>query len=127
MNRERLEREVQSIASLPGIRCCALIEADGGLPWCGSGPTELLALTEAAVDHWRLTVRNAGAFAPLGSLRSQVLMHALGRVTLVACPGQLLLVTISAEPNGADWARWKAGVQQLHTTLRELLPAAPAH
>lgn len=118
MNRAPIEREVAALTALPGVRGAALLDLEGGLPWAAGGEAAALLMAEAASDHWRLTLRHGSTFGALGALRTQVLIHAEGRLTLVACPLNLLLVTVSAEPDTVDWRHWKSGVGRLHAVLR---------
>ncbi|HZY17867.1 MAG TPA: hypothetical protein VFE82_05255 [Ramlibacter sp.] len=118
MSGEALKREIEAMASLAGIVGCALVEMEGGLPWCSAGGDDTVPMAEAATDYWRLTLRHHHLFARLGDLTVQVLIHSCGRITTVACPKQLLLVTISAEPDKVDWTRWKEGVGRLHAAVR---------
>ncbi len=118
MNRAPIEREVGTVAAVPGVRGAALLDLEGGLPWATSGDAASLLMAEAASDHWRLTLRHGRTFGELGTLRTQVLIHADGRLTLVACPLNLLLVTVSAEPDAVDWRHWKSCVGRLHAVLR---------
>lgn len=106
------------MARLAGVLGASLVDLDAGLPWCSEGPADIVRMAEAATDYWRLTLRHGPTFEELGGLRVQVLIHARGRITSVACPPGLLLVTISAEPDSVDWAAWKAGVARVHAALR---------
>lgn len=114
MNAGELQTHLLTIQRLDGMIGCAVVDMDTGMTWESTGGDEVQHLCECATDFWRLQLRNATHYALLGELAAQVLMHAKGRITLVRCPGSLLLVCISAEPDHVDWPRWKALVHQLN-------------
>jgi hypothetical protein len=114
MNPALLAAELERLAELDGLLGCALVDADTGMIWQAAGAAggnPLIA--EAAVDYWRLYKRRSPVFGSLGELRAQVVIHSQGRLTLVACGPDLVLVSLSAEPDRVDWARWKALIGQL--------------
>jgi predicted regulator of Ras-like GTPase activity (Roadblock/LC7/MglB family) len=116
--RQALEAELDSLAQLPGMRGCAVIDTDAGMAWHTAGDAQLLQpIAEAASDYWRLFLRRRGDFEGLGEIRALVVMHAKGRITLAGCGEQLLLVCLSHEPDRVDWNRWKAGVGSLQKVV----------
>ena len=104
---------LRAMAAQPGIRGCALVDLATGMVLHGEGAPELVPIAEAASDYWRLCSRQEGVFGVLGAPRAQVVIHALGRVTIVRCGDGLLLVTLSREPEAVDWHRWKRAAQAL--------------
>ncbi|RYY92405.1 MAG: hypothetical protein EOO24_29155 [Comamonadaceae bacterium] len=119
MTSNRIERQIEAIAGLPGVVGCALVEIEGGLTWCSAGGPDIMKLAEAATDYWRLTQRHGPLLqSVLGDLRAQTFIHSEARITSVACPQGLLLVTVSGEPDAVDWRLWKACVGLLHAVVR---------
>lgn len=121
MKTERMERELEAIAAMPGMTGCAVIDTEGGMAWHTAGSAATVqSLAEAASDYWRMFLRRRGDFGDLGELRALVVMHAHGRLTLAACGEQLLLVCLSAEPDRVDWPAWKARVGALQQAVASL-------
>jgi hypothetical protein len=118
VNSAAIHQQLQALAGLPGVLGASLHDIDGALTWATAGHEDTARMTEAATDHWRLTLRHGGTFGGLARLRVQVLIHERGRITMVACPNDLLLVTVSAEPDAVDWGTWKACVGLLHAVIR---------
>jgi hypothetical protein len=125
MKQQLIQTELEQLAALAGVSSCGLVEVQAGMAWCSAGDATLATVTESATDYWRLTLRQSETFGPLGELRAQVVMHANARVTSVGCPGGLLLVCVSEEPDRVDWPAWKAGVARLRQVLAPVVaPAA---
>lgn len=121
MSHAALERELGALAQLPGLLGCALVDAATGMIWHAKGIAENdPSVGEAAIDFWRLSQRRATQFHALGELRAQVIIHASGRITLAACGPELVLVTLSAEPDRVAWDQWKTGLGKLRALTLSL-------
>lgn len=116
MNLELLRDRLEAMAALPGMRGCALVDGATGMVWLSAGDAEQLPLAEAATDYWRLCQRQE-AFAGLGRVRAQIVIHEHARVTLVRCGEGLLLVTLSHEPDAVDWKRWKHATARIEVAI----------
>ena len=114
MNSQALQDQLLAICEIDGLIGCAVIDIDTGMALKAAGSDEVQLVCESASDFWRLHLRNAKHYSLLGGLTAQVLMHAKGRITMVRCPGSLLLVCISAEPDKVNWPRWKARLGELN-------------
>jgi hypothetical protein len=101
---------VDSVAALPGMIGCALVDIETGMAWSVSGNVEKVQyVCEAASDYWRLYMRLKGEYRGLlGELAAQVMVHSRGRITIVQRSGSMLLVCLSHEPSTVDWTGWKA-------------------
>lgn len=103
--RDELAQAVGALAQRPGIRGCAVVEADSGMVWTAHG--ELAgntSLWEAASDHWRLQGRHASHYACLGGVIAAALYHADGLVALFRCATdpELLFIAVG-QHRAVDW------------------------
>jgi hypothetical protein len=114
LNSKALQDALHAICGLDGVIGCAVVDIETGMAWKTQGPEEVQQLCESASDFWRLHLRSAGHYALVGGLSAQVLIHTQGRITMVRCPGSLLLVCITAEPDRVNWSRWKSLLGDLH-------------
>ena len=118
MNSLQLSEALQSMAAMDGMEGCALVDAETGMAWQSAGHIEHVALVaEAASDYWRLYQRSRQHFQHLGALRAQVLMHAGGRITIVACGPGTLLVLLTPDQDRLDWQAWKDKTKALQALV----------
>lgn len=113
-----LVTRLQALVDGVGLAACALVDIDTGMVLAAAGDAEVIA--EAASDYWRLFRRQQPLRSALGEARAQVLIHERGRLTLTACGGGLLLVSLSAEPDRVDWQGWKRGVGGLQAAVARI-------
>ena len=104
-SKDELSQAVDTLAQRPGIRGCALVEADSGMVW--TAPGELAAqasLWEAASDHWRLHRRHAAHFGCLGDFIAVALYHADGLIAVFRCAAdpELLFIAVG-QHRAVDW------------------------
>ena len=79
MKQKALRDALQSMAAMPGLEGCALVEIEAGMVWHHAGQIEgVQTFAEAASDYWRLYNRLADQFKDLGDLKASVMMHAQG-------------------------------------------------
>lgn len=114
MKEQQLKSILQTIAAMPGLQGCALVEVDAGMVWhlAGTAP-DLQKIAEASSDYWRLYKRQRTHFGGLGELRAQVMMHADSRITMMPCGDDMLLIALSLEKTPVDWAALQAEAQHL--------------
>ena len=103
---------LESMASMPGLQGCALVELETGLVLQSAGAVMPVA-AEAARDYWRLHERHSRCFDHLGAMQAQVMVHAQQRLTLVTVGQGLLLLTFSDTAARVDWAFWQTQLSQL--------------
>jgi hypothetical protein len=123
MNQAPLETSLGAlVARYPGVRGCALVDAASGLVWHRHPDTDMHAIWEAAVDHWRLQQRLSDHFGELGRAQAIVLHHQDLKVTLlpVLRDPDVLLVSL-AEHSNVDWSAWQRDTRQLAERLRAAL------
>ena len=114
MKAAALRQELAAMAAQPGIEGCALVDAEAGMVWCTAGQTEdMQVLSEAASDYWRLSQRLSRHFAVLGDLGASIIVHTMGRVTLLPCGSGMLLVSLSSEKARIDWNDWQLRARAL--------------
>ena len=83
MTQKALRDALESMAAMPGLEGCALVEIEAGMVWHHAGQIEgVQTFAEAASDYWRLYNRLSHQFKDLGDLKASVMMHAQGRITL---------------------------------------------
>ena len=105
MKQKALRDALQSMAAMPGLEGCALVEIEAGMVWHHAGQIEgVQTFAEAASDYWRLYNRLSHQFKDLGDLKASVMMHAQGRITLLPCGTGMLLVTLTRQKSDIDWA-----------------------
>jgi hypothetical protein len=114
VNAQALQDQLLAICEIEGLIGCAVVDIDTGMALKASGSDEVQHLCECASDFWRLHSRNAKHYSLLGGLTAQVLIQTQGRVTMVRCPGSLLLVCVSSEPDKVNWSHWKARLGELN-------------
>lgn len=114
MKQQALREALESMASMPGLEGCALVEVEAGMVWHHAGQIEgVQTFAEAASDYWRLYHRLADQFQDLGELKASVMMHTHGRITLLPCGTGMLLVTLTRQKSDIDWALWQAKTREL--------------
>lgn len=114
MKEASLREALVSMADMPGVEGCALVEVDTGMVWHAAGQSEKMQLlSEAASDYWRLYKRLNGHFSELGEMRASVFMHVLSRITLMPCGKDMLLVGLTREQTPVNWSEWQSRTQQL--------------
>lgn len=106
--------ELEAMAHMKGMEGCAVVDVDTGMVWYAAGHHDNIPqLAEAAVDYWRLYERHRKHLHYMGELNAQVLMHSCGRITIVSCGRQALLIALSTERESVDWHAWKKRVKVL--------------
>lgn len=105
IDRAALAEAVEDVSRRPGIRGCAVVDASAGMIWTAHGelaPNQ--SLWEAAVDHWRLHLRNQAHFDCLGRFGAVATYHADGVLALFRCSSEpeLLFVAVGRHRE-VDW------------------------
>lgn len=121
MNEQSLRDELNRMAALPGMQGCALVEVSGGMVWYAAGRSlEMQNIAEAASDYWRLYQRLHRNFTQLGNMKAAVFMHVDGRITLMPCGKDMLLVALTHEATPVDWAQWQTQAKELALRVNQL-------
>lgn len=105
INKDSLAQAVGGLAARPGIRGCALVEAETGMVWTAHGElADQASLWEAAADHWRLHVRNAAHFDCLGRFAAVATYHVDGVMAVFRCASdpELLFIAVGRH-RAVDW------------------------
>ncbi len=116
-----LAQAVGALAERPGIRGCALVEADSGMVWTAHGElADNASLWEAASDHWRLHGRHAAHFDCLGGFIAVALYHAQGLIAVFRCATdpELLFIAVG-QHRAVDWPT----LQRMGMRVGELVAA----
>lgn len=121
MKQKQLRDALESMAALPGLEGCALVEIEAGMVWHYAGQIDgVQTFAEAASDYWRLYHRLADQFKGLGDLKASVMMHADGRITLLPCGTGMLLVTLTRQNAAIDWTLWQEKTKELARFVDEI-------
>lgn len=119
MKTTEIREKIESMAALPGITACALVDGETGMVWHASSQTEgAEVLAEAASDYWRLYTRLQPHFAALGALQTCAMMHAQGMITLVPCGPSMIMVAV-ANRMQANWQQWQQEVRAIARLLAD--------
>ncbi|WP_028603987.1 hypothetical protein [Ottowia thiooxydans] len=114
MKEALLQQALETMASMPGVDGCALVEIDAGMVWGHAGAIdEVHTFAEAATDYWRLYHRLAPQFDTLGSLRASVMIHKKGRLTLLPCGKGMMLLALTGHHSSTDWSQWQKLTREL--------------
>ncbi len=121
MKEQGLRQELDSMAELPGVEGCALVEVVTGMVWHAAGRSEKMQLlSEAASDYWRLYKRLGTHFTELGDMRACAFMHVDSRITLIPCGKDMLLVALTREKAAVNWSEWQNKTRQLAGLVNQL-------
>ena len=121
MKEQSLRDDLNRMAALPGMQGCALVEVSAGMVWYAAGQSlEMQNIAEAASDYWRLYQRLNGHFTQLGHMKAAVFMHVHGRITLMPCGKDMLLVALTHEKTAVDWSEWQNKTKQLAQLVDQL-------
>lgn len=121
MKSKQLRDALNTMADMPGLEGCALVEVAAGMVWHHAGQIDgVQTLAEAASDYWRLYNRLADQFKDLGDLKASVMMHAQGRLTLLPCGKGMILVTLTRQKSEIDWALWQTKTKELAQLVNAL-------
>jgi hypothetical protein len=112
MNEKIIQEELASLAALPGVQACALVDAGSGFVWHAVGQVTVAPpLWEAAIDYWRLHRRMSEHFSALGELGAAVMYHRLAMLVVLPCDTQEeLLVVCVASHQSVAWRPWQQRV-----------------
>lgn len=118
MKAQLISGELDRMATLDGIRACALVEAPSGLVWHATARQGREHLWEAAIDYWRLHQRQRVHFQTLGDLHAAVMYHRHEVLAVLPCMREPeLLVVCVATHTGVDWLAWQKLVRALAARL----------
>ena len=105
---------LNTMAELPGVGGCALVEIEAGMVWHTAGHMSgLQNLGEAASDHWRLYLRLDHHFAEIGDLNALIFIRAMGKITLLPCGKGMLLMAVASQNSEVDWYQWQTKAKEL--------------
>ncbi len=116
---------VKRIATIKGVHGIALVDSDSGMVWAEAGLlVDIEAISEAAVEFWRLHQRLRSGLKSLGEPQALAATFENGLmwvvpVTLSSQRENLVAVAI-ATPGATDWS----GVQSELRSLRSLVGAS---
>ena len=119
LSAQELADAVARLASTPGLRGCALVDAGAGLVWSVHGElADRSGLWEAATDFWRLQMRNAQHFADLGEFGAAVMHHTQGMLAVFQCSRDPDLLFVAVGRQGSvDWVRLQLDVRAFGRSL----------
>ena len=121
MKGDSLKAALNDMGTLTGVAGCALVEVGTGMVWHAAGQSERMhILSEAASDYWRLYKRLDNHFTELGDMRAAVFMHVHGRITLIPCGKDMLLVALTHEKAAVDWSEWQSRTKELAQLVDQL-------
>ena len=111
----------EMVAASPGVRACALVEAESGLIWhCVGARPEFDPLWEASADYWRMHSRLRSHFEVLGDLGGAVMYHRLGILAIMPCITEPALLVVCVGENGkVDWGRWQQKIRALSVLIQD--------
>lgn len=105
---------LNTMADLPGVEGCALVEIETGMVWHTAGQMQgIQHLAEAASDYWRLYTRLDHHFTEIGEMKTSIFIHAKGKITLLPCGKGMLLVAMTSQRSKVDWHQWQNKAKEL--------------
>ena len=109
---------VTRIAALRGVHGIALVDSDSGMVWAEAGLlADIEAISEAAVEFWRLHQRVRSGLKSLGEPQAlaATFEHGLMWIIPVAVSSQRekLVAVAIAEPGATDWVSVRAELRSL--------------
>lgn len=107
---------IRDIAAMPGVVCCALVEAATGLVIHSAGGVEYDPLSETASSYWKLGDRMSHIFKDIGPQRAISVQLQGGVFSVMPCGPDMLVATLS-RTNGMDWKTWLSKVNTLARNL----------
>ena len=113
---------VNRIARLRGVHGIALVDSDSGMVWAEAGLlADIEAISEAAVEFWRLHQRVRSNFKSLGEPQALAATFEHGLmwivpVTLSSQREKLVAVAI-AVPGATDWTGVRAELRSLRGVM----------
>lgn len=113
---------VTRIAAMQGVHGIALVDSDSGMVWAEAGLlTDIEAISEAAVEFWRLHQRVRSGLKSLGEPQAlaATFEHGLMWIVPVAVSAhreKLVAVAIAA-PGVTDWASVRAELRSLRDVV----------
>ncbi|MCK9515398.1 MAG: hypothetical protein WCZ18_06130 [Ottowia sp.] len=104
MNDKTLRGVLEIMTQTPGIRACALVKTTTGTIWHRAGDApELAEMAHAAAEHWELYRGRGRTFRGMGPLVAGIMIHEDGRMTLLPCGNQLILLILTDQNPSLDW------------------------
>lgn len=115
---------VNRIASLRGVRGIALVDSESGMVWAEAGALpDIEAISEAAVEFWRLHQRVRSGLKSLGEPKAfaATFEHGLMWIVPVALSSQRekLVAVAIAVPKATDWSGVQAELRSLRDDVAE--------
>lgn len=113
---------VDRVALLRGVRGIALVDSESGMVWAEAGLlADIEAISEAAVEFWRLHQRVRSGLKSLGEPRAlaATFEHGLMWIVPVAASSQQenLVAVVIAEAGATDWSVVRAEVRSLRNLV----------
>lgn len=121
MKSAHVKAELHRMAGKPGVQACALVDASTGLIWLSSGSLEDgERVFEAAIDYWRLHMRQHAEFTALGPLGAAVMYHKHAVLAVLPCchDPDVLMVTVCTHKS-VDWGEWQRDVRALGRIIHD--------
>jgi hypothetical protein len=99
---------VARLAAFNGIKGCSVVDAESGLVLESAGDfPDVVNLSEAAVEFWRVHARQNEYFEALGELSVIMLAFKNGWLGVTSCAGDPSLLIVAVTRNHAvDWQGW---------------------
>lgn len=118
MNSKYIRAKIDSMAKTPGVKGCAVVEITAGMVWHAAGTLEnLVAMTEAASDFWRLYQRTRSHFEKFGDLDSCTLTYQSDSVMLTDCGEDMVFITVSETTELLNLPEWRNRIHQMRLIL----------
>lgn len=110
---------IEQLASFPGVRGCALVDADTGMAWHYAGHMpDMEELAEASIEFWRVYKRLSAHFKDFGTFNSSAHSFSECAIALFPCGREpdLVMVCIANKSN-MDWNGWAVQLMELKKLL----------
>jgi hypothetical protein len=111
--------ELASMAAMPGVKACALVEIESGMVWHTAGDMQRFEeFGEAAVEYWRVYLRHEKIMRTFGHLRiaTFIFEHTFLAMTAFSSHTPPLLL-VAATRQDIDWRVWSTHLDKLKALL----------
>lgn len=120
---EQYRASVERIALMRGVHGIALVDIESGMVWAEAGLlVDIEAISEAAVEFWRLHQRLRSGLKSLGEPKAlaATFEHALMWIVPIALSSEQenLVAVAIATPGATDWSDVKAELSALRSLVK---------
>lgn len=121
---------VNRIAAIRGVHGIALVDSDSGMVWAEAGQlVDIEAISEAAVEFWRLHQRLRSGLKSLGNPQALAATFAHGLMWVVpvtlSSPREKLVAVAIATPGATDWSAVQAELRALRSFVNAVAVDSP--